>query len=145
MIKTLIRGIYKLIRPKNKYPIILTFKKEDGLWYVDLPSYPGPKAALMMVAGADDLCDYLSDYMSEVTVRLNIEPSSDDTGKFVLDEDKPCGSGAVYHYAHWGKHPLSDGTYEYYIRPVFAIDFWLCDVTLYVLGEFPKTIYFKKL
>lgn len=36
------------------------YKDEVHNWYIDLPSYPGPKADLQMVMGADTMLDLLS-------------------------------------------------------------------------------------
>ena len=40
---------------------------------------------------------------------------------------------------------LLDETYtlENYMGIPFSLDMWLCDVTLFVFGKFPETIYFK--
>lgn len=35
--------------------------EEDNRWYVDFPGWPFDHHNLMMVAGADDLCDFLSE------------------------------------------------------------------------------------
>ena len=35
--------------------------EDDGQWYVDFPSWPFDHHNLMMVAGADKLCQFLSD------------------------------------------------------------------------------------
>jgi hypothetical protein len=39
-----------LRKNKNAY----RFNKEEGRWYIDLPNWTGGKAALQMVAGADE-------------------------------------------------------------------------------------------
>ena len=39
----------------------LKFNKEsDGCWYIEFPGYPFAHHNLMMVAGADRLCDYVA-------------------------------------------------------------------------------------
>ena len=44
---------------KSEYE--LKFNHEaDGCWYVDFPDWPFDHHNLMMVAGADDLCEFLS-------------------------------------------------------------------------------------
>lgn len=126
--KNIIRFIYRLIRPKKtKYPLTLTFYKDEyGDWYIDLPKYPGPKAALQMVANADSLCGHLARGKNRVSILLDIE-SFDKNEKILklvrLDEV----SGAWYDYETLGT----------FIR------FWLRNVTLYVLGSFPEILYIK--
>ena len=40
----------------------LTFNLEaDGAWYIDFPGYPFAHHNLMMVAGADSLCQYIAE------------------------------------------------------------------------------------
>ena len=54
---------------KNRELYNLTFNKEsDGCWYIDLPNWPFSHHNLMMVEGADDLCEFLSDDGRRVTV-----------------------------------------------------------------------------
>ena len=39
----------------------LNFNKEqDGCWYIEFPNYPFSHHNLMMVAGADSLCEYVA-------------------------------------------------------------------------------------
>ncbi len=105
------------------------FYKEGESWYVDLPEWEGSKADLQMVAGADDMLNYMAEGNSEVDIYLSVEPfeGSDKLNFKELAGD--IGSGA------------------YYIMPIYRgielnLEMWLCDVTLFVFkGEFPKTIY----
>ena len=54
---------------KSEYE--LKFNHEaDGCWYVDFPDWPFDHHNLMMVAGADDLCDFLSDDGLETRVKV---------------------------------------------------------------------------
>ena len=52
----------------------LSFYKENGLWYADLPGFLelglGSKANLLMVDGSDRFLDLLSSNGSKVTVKL---------------------------------------------------------------------------
>ena len=103
-----------------------TFNKEaHGTWYIDLPDYPGPKGNLAMVAGADDMLDYLAKGKSRVVVEMSEKPFK---GALALERTKvgEPGGGAYY-------------------KPVnHAIEsVWLCDVTLFALGKFPERIYFR--
>jgi hypothetical protein len=107
-------------------PIKFTFNKEPhGTWYIDLPDYPGPKGNLAMVAGADDMLDYLAKGKNRVVVEMSEQPFK---GALALERTKlgEPGGGAYY-------KPV-----DHAIQSV-----WLCDVTLFALGKFPEKIYFR--
>jgi len=106
--------------------ITFTFNKEaHGIWYIDLPDYPGPKGNLAMVAGADDMLDYLAKGKNRVVVEMSEQPFA---GALELDRTQlgEPGGGAYY-------KPVNHA-----IQSV-----WLCDVTLFALGKFPDKIYFR--
>ncbi|MEJ6979684.1 DUF6717 family protein [Pedobacter sp. P351] len=50
------------------------YKENTGEWYVDLPDYPGPKADLQMVAGADTFLDKLGGKSNIVSLTVSEEP-----------------------------------------------------------------------
>lgn len=103
-----------------------TFNKEPhGTWYIYLPDYPGPKGNLAMVAGADDMLDYLAKGKKQVIVEMSEKPFE---GALALEQTKlgEPGGGAYY-------KPVNHA-----IQSV-----WLCDVTLFALGKFPEQIYFR--
>ena len=105
--------------------------EEDGRWYVDFPGWPFDHHNLMMVAGADKLCDFLSDdgYFTHV----DVVPSNKRL-------DKPG-----YACLEQGVHSLTGGShYQVTGLPGFEREIWLCPVTLFVLGRYPKYIYIKK-
>ena len=106
--------------------IKFTFNKEaHGTWYIDLPDYPGPKGNLAMVAGADDMLDFLAKGKNRVELEMSEQPFE---GALELDRTKlgEPGGGAYY-------KPVNHA-----IQSV-----WLCDVTLFALGKFPEKIYFR--
>ena len=105
--------------------------EEDGKWYVDFPGWPFDHHNLMMVAGADKLCASLSDddEFAHVSVISSNKPL-----------DKPGYACLIQ-----GEHSLTGGsTYTVTGLPGFERDIWLCPVTLFVLGRYPKYIYVKK-
>lgn len=104
----------------------LTFIKLANLWFVQLPYYPGDPTDLIMVKGADTLCEMLdTENRNTITV-------------LVSDSEQDCPNC-------WHKHVLQ------YIGPVdnevmyelqgLKLLVRLCEVTKYVFGDFPKTIY----
>lgn len=118
---------------KDKY--ILKFNHEDdGCWYIDFPNWPLDHHNLMMVAGADDLCDALSDDGNSTTVivvpKNKEDKTLEDKGFIKLTQEE---------------HGLTEGsTYSVSGLLGFNKDIWLCPVTLFVLGKYPKYIYLKK-
>lgn len=114
------------------------FVNENGLWYYDSPEYLAEygqesKGNLLMVAGADILLDILAQGRDRVVVDVNLEPVKG-TGvitciKQTID-DPDRVAGATY---------LANGS------KFFDFNFWLCPVTLYVLGEYPEVMYFKQI
>lgn len=111
------------------------YKEDSGRWYVDLPEWEGSKDELEMVAGADAFLEILSQGEIEVNVILSV---TDFDGSDKLQLIKPgrlegweLGEGSWYKL-------------DSYIGISYDLEMWLCDVTKFVFGGFPETIYFKK-
>lgn len=125
----------------------LKFNKEaDGAWYIDFPGYPFSHHNLMMVAGADRLCQYAAEKeghpeyaLVDVTTGENhIDGKIPDIVMTRFDK----GYGASYHNSTPdGLPPVIHGEE----RDIEVSDAWICPVTLLVLGRYPKqiNIYFK--
>ena len=97
-------------------------KEEDNRWFVDLPEWEGEKDELEMVLGADIMLDILSEGNSVVDVLLSDEPFNHNFEMNFLREDSNGG---------W-----------YLFRSEFTeLEIWLCEVTKFVFGGLPKTIY----
>lgn len=110
----------------------LQFNHEaDDCWYVDFPNWPFEHHNLMMVGGARKLCAYLSD--DDVHTYVDVIPSNkeeahEDYAKLTRTEHSLSG-GATYRVEGFGG---------------FNHEVWLCPVTLFVLGRYPKYLYVKK-
>ena len=105
--------------------------EDDGLWYVDFPNWPFDHHNLLMVAGADRLCSFLSD--DDRFSYVDVIPSS-------KKESHPGYACLVQ-----GEHSLTGGSfYTVTELPGFEREIWLCPVTLFVLGHYPKYLYIKK-
>ena len=115
---------------KDEYTIKFNHE-DDGLWYVDFPNWPFDHHNLLMVAGADKLCAFLSD--DDVTTEILVRPSSKrlqlEGYAELLQQDYSLTGGS---------------TYEVRDLEGFNRDIWLCPVTLFVLGKYPKYMYIKK-
>ena len=98
-------------------------------WYVQLPNYEGHVSDLEMVAGADTLCELIANDLTEITVTVSDKPFEHvnfSTKKLQLEFINSTGEeGANYRLES------------------LKLDVWLCNVTKYVFGNFPATIYIK--
>jgi hypothetical protein len=137
-VNELLKGAQKMAQSvfgkKDEYRLKFC-KEEDGRWYVDFPNWPFDHHNLLMVEGADDLCELLSDdgIITEVSV-IPAKQREKHDGYFELEQTESSITGG--------------STYEVYndeFRQRFnRNDLWLCPVTLFVLGEYPKYIYVKE-
>ena len=100
-------------------------KEEDKKWYIDLPEWTGAKEDLEMVAGADDVLDYLSGNTNLVSVLASEEPMDD---SIILTKKHNIYGGADYKVANC---PGVDSA-------------WLCKVTKFVYdGIMPEKLFIK--
>lgn len=135
---------------KNEYD--LTFVREEGdRWYIDLPSWPWHHANLEMVCGADRMLEILSEGRDKVRLQVKVSqtPFSENVGEDMIKEGwieltqiKSSLSGGATYVTRGEKmkdfyrvHPV---THERSPRTV-----WLCPVTLFVVGQYPKYFYVK--
>lgn len=136
---------YTTTRPvTNINTQILSFVKENGIWYADLPEFLeqglGTKSNLMMVDGADTFLDLLSNQSPKITLQISTEPFPGWQAKMekirkglnpqllALIGHAPVGYGAYYNVTALQGKP-------------FDHQLWLCPVTEYVFGQYPNKIY----
>jgi hypothetical protein len=110
------------------------YKDKNSLWYVDLPEWTGEKWELQMVWGADTLLELMAQGEDVVHTIMATEPfegcnvlNFDNFGRI---EGPELGEGSWYHLSEY--KGLS-----------YNLTLWLCDVTKFVFGDFPKNIYFS--
>lgn len=141
--------------PKSKYmqtttvTKTLSFYKESGIWYADLPAYLeaglGTKSNLMMVDGADTFLDYLSNETKKATLIISTETFEGydaelnkmhiGMNKTLLDE---IGHALVDYGAYY--------QVEQFRNNIINHQLWLCPVTEYVFeGGYPDKIFIKKI
>lgn len=118
--------VKKHIKDGTKFTVLmLTFNREkDGRWYIDLPNWRGPKAALEMVAGADTLLDSLCTEGHTVVLHVDTKPFTDAERTLTYEAPQMYGDGAFY---------LTETSERV----------WLCGVTEFVFGEMPPIIFYK--
>ena len=114
---------------RSKYDLAF-HREDDGVWYVDFPDWPFTHHNLAMVGGADKLCSYLAD--GRQTIRVKVIASQHSlpfSGYGLLTK--------TYSNLLYGADYDTTG-FEDFHRSV-----WICPVTLFVLGRYPKYIYVK--
>ena len=110
---------------------ILRFYKENSKrWYADIPTWTGRKSSLRMVSGADTLLDMVANNRDEVYLHFSKEYLPD--AEVLYFKKKNWINGATYRLKKFKNKNVKQKV-------------WLCNVTLYVLGEFPSRIYFKEI
>ena len=110
----------------------IKFEREGSDWYAVIPEYPGPKADLQMVLGADHLLYIIAEGASMVELTFDTVPFD---GSELLVR-KSLG---------WqGDRQYEGATYwlETYRGLPYGFEVWLCDVTIFVFGNLPEAIYF---
>jgi len=107
------------------------YQDPDTRWYVDLPAWPGAKADLEMVAGADTMLEYMSEGTGEVHLYLSTDPFEGADELKLRELAFELGNGAFY-------------LLKSYKGIEINLDMWLCDVTKWVFGDFPKSIFISK-
>ena len=137
-IREVCSGALKLVRSmlnrKRMYQIQFN-KEKNGCWYVDFPHWPFSHDNLAMVSGADKMLELLSD--GELFVRVCVIPTKkqekhDEYIELVQTEHSLFG-GSTYQVE-----------YEPFKERFKRDTLWICPVTLFVLGRYPKYIYVKK-
>ena len=114
----------------NEVNMIREFKfyKDEGGWFVDLPEWEGTKADLAMVSGADTMLDIISQGENDIKVLLSTEEFDGSNRLEFLRESPEVGEGSWY-------------LMKSYKGIEYDLELWLCDVTIFVFGNFPKNIY----
>ena len=109
--------------------ILRFYKEESKRWYADIPQCTGRKSALQMVAGADDLLDMIAKGRNEIYLYFSETEIED--AEILYFKRNSLFNGANYRLKKFEGNNIKQKV-------------WLCDVTLHVLGKFPKRIYFKE-
>lgn len=115
--------------------MVINFVKLANRWYAQLPNYPGKVEDLEMVLGADVLLDIID---SEETGIVSLEVYNSEE-EFVKKYDIFLFPDYTIDFVE----ATGDDGANYRLRE-YKHDLWLCNVTKYVFGEFPLTIYIIK-
>ena len=111
----------------NGIPVLEWIGKKQDRWYIDLPEWKGPKANLEMVAGADDLLNFLSRGVDRINVTF---------------ADEKIDNGFALKHIGGGVYEVDMATDADISAAPKSI--WLCEVTKFIFeGTYPDMIYFR--
>ena len=125
----------------------LSFYKEAGIWYADLPAFLeaglGTKTNLMMVDGSDTFLDYISNNQGKATLKLStehFEGSEAVLNKIRIGMNRGLLDNIGHAIVDYGAYYLV----EKFKENILNHQLWLCPVTEYVFeGGYPEKIYIK--
>ena len=125
----------------------LSFYKEAGIWYADLPAFLeaglGTKANLMMVDGSDTFLDYLSKNSGKATIKLStdqFEGADAVLNKIRIGMNKGLLDTIGHALVNYGAYYQVDS----FKGEALNHQLWLCPVTEYVFeGGYPENIFIK--
>lgn len=147
-ILTILILLFNVIVRRTHYRLTFVAEHTDmgKLWYYHFPVWGFDKHNLLMVSGADALCEHYSEGKDSVSIDI-------------VARKKPFGVFFRSEYDHYiGKDNSLTGVdkllygrnYDQDIDEVDVMNgnklktFWICPVTLFVLGRYPNHIYIKK-
>jgi hypothetical protein len=158
--KNIIKKIYtvlvlikNLIFKKQKYTLhfIAETNPPIKLWYYDFKHWGFDKHNLLMVSGADNLCELYAKGKNEVTVQLitTNKPIEDKNVNKNYDlftaEELPQNTKFIDKILYGRNYTQIKTIYDDNLKEQIQIrTMWICPVTLFVLGRYPKYIYIKR-
>lgn len=135
---------------KEEYKLSFNREEEDR-WFVDFPNWPWKKGNLEMVCGADKFLDLLSEGKDRVSIIAKAISEKFDEAEFQqlmqdgwyeLEQTQSSLTGGATYTVRGArsaqfmrKHPLTGES--------MSRTLWLCPVTLFVVGRYPKYFYVK--
>ena len=146
-IYTILVLLFNLIVRRKHYKLHFIAENDPPIkrWYYDFKYWGFDHANLEMVSGADKLCELYSNGKDEVTVdiiaskkQLNLSPQLYD--EFVAQDIIIDG---MTHQGDFINSQLDKFLYGRTYQKGYT-QMWICPVTLFVLGRYPKYLYIRK-
>jgi len=111
-------------------------------WYYDFKHWGFEHGNLEMVSGADTLCEYYAKGKDEVTINITASrkprPYCLNLCDEFVGEPLPKEMGLIGKYLY-GRYYI-----HYNHNDGHKTRMWICPVTLFVLGRYPKYIYVRR-
>lgn len=146
-IYTILVLLFNLIVRRRHYKLHFIAENDPPIkrWYYDFKYWGFDHANLEMVSGADALCDLYANGKDKVTVdiiaskkQLNLSPQLYD--EFVAQDIIIDG---MTHQGDFINSQLDKFLYGRTYQKGYT-QMWICPVTLFVLGRYPKYLYIRK-
>lgn len=146
-IYTILVLLFNLIVRRKHYKLHFISEQDTPIkrWYYDFKYWGFDHANLEMVSGADKLCELYAKGKDEVTVeiiaskkKLNLNPQLYDEFKaqdIIID--------GLTHQGNFINSQLDKFLYGRTYQKDYTT-MWICPVTLFVLGRYPKYLYIRK-
>ena len=146
-IYTILVLIFNLIVRRKHYKLHFIAENDPPIkrWYYDFKHWGFDHTNLEMVSGADKLCELYSNGKDEVTVEIIASKKKQDLPTQLYDEyiAQDIIIDGMTHQGDFINSQLDKFLYGRTYQKDYT-QMWICPVTLFVLGRYPKYIYIKK-
>ncbi len=144
-ILTILILLFNVIVRRRHYKLKFVSEETDmgKLWYYHFPVWGFDKHNLLMVSGADSLCEYYSKDGGKTAV-VEIVASKKDLHYGCMYDHYIAGkmvNSTLLDRILLGRDYVED---QSALRPEHMVNpkrFWICPVTLFVLGRYPNHLY----
>ena len=118
-------------------PFLENFGPKKDRWYIDLPEWPGAKANLELVAGADELFEALSQGRERISVSFcdKLDDMFEKTGS--------TPPHIVLKHKGNGDYAVDVCSPAYFRESDFPKQVWLCSVTEFIFGAYPEHLFIR--
>ena len=146
-IYTILVLIFNLIVRRRHYKLHFIAENDPPIkrWYYDFKYWGFDHANLEMVSGADKLCELYSNGKDEVTVEIIASKKKQDLPTQLYDEfvAQDIIIDGMTHQGDFINSQLDKFLYGRTYQKGYT-QMWICPVTLFVLGRYPKYLYIRK-
>ena len=146
-IYTILVLLFNLIVRRKHYKLHFIAENDPPIkrWYYDFKYWGFDHANLEMVSGADKLCDLYANGKDEVTVDIIASKKKQDLPTQLYDEfvAQDIIIDGMTHQGDFINSQLDKFLYGRTYQKGYT-QMWICPVTLFVLGRYPKYLYIRK-
>lgn len=146
-IYTILVLLFNLIVRRKHYKLHFIAANDPPIkrWYYDFKYWGFDHANLEMVSGADKLCELYSNGKDEVTVEIIASKKKQDLPTQLYDEfvAQDIIIDGMTHQGDFINSQLDKFLYGRTYQKGYT-QMWICPVTLFVLGRYPKYLYIRK-
>ena len=146
-IYTILVLLFNLIVRRRHYKLHFIAENDPPIkrWYYDFKYWGFDHANLEMVSGADKLCELYANGKDEVTVDIIASKKKQDLPTQLYDEfvAQDIIIDGMTHQGDFINSQLDKFLYGRTYQKGYT-QMWICLVTLFVLGRYPKYLYIRK-